>query len=260
MSAPAGPVKRPYERPVLKVVGPDRRAGGFYRTADRGDKGIPGLSLASTEAVVVSAVRMGYKIAEEQIDRSASAARRLRDAAERAAGPESERQAVEATERLIFKSMLAGLSWFETIAADPTHPLRKLATKEFDLLARLFGFRPYGASQGEASKASEESPPKEAAAAPAKRPVAQPRIILRGSERRAITVVLWAIAGPVDAEVAFYFTEAPDSDPITGEVTVPAEGQPTLSVTTSRKNLAGTWRAPVCNGKGEQVGIVEIVL
>jgi hypothetical protein len=253
-------VKRPYQRPVLVTVGPDRRAGGFYRSADREERGLAGVSLSSTEAVMVAAVRMGYRIAEEQIDRSANAARRLRNAAERAAGPESERQVVEATERLIFKSMLAGLSWFETIAANPTHPLRKLATAEFDLLARLFGFRPYGDSQGEASKASDESPLKEAAAAPATRPVTQPRIILVGTERRAVRVVLWAIAGPVDAKVAFYFTEAPDCDPITGEVRVPAEGQPTLSVTTSRQNRAGTWRAPVCNGNDEQVGIVEIVL
>lgn len=258
MSSSVAPAKLRYRRPSIVAVGPDRRAGGFYRSADREDRGIPGVPLSSTEAVVVAAVRMGYRIAEEQIDRSARAARRLRDAAERAAGPESERQVLEASERLLFKSMLAGLAWFETIANDPTHPLRKLAMAEVDLLARLFGFRPSAAAGSEGDERSAKTGTK--AAAPAAPAVAQPRIVLEGDERRAVTVASWIVAGPVDGKLDFYSDEAPDADPVTGWVNMPAKGQPTLRLTTSRQHRKGTWRAPVCNGDGEQVGIVVIEL
>ena len=49
---------------------PDRGAANFYRSASDNDAAVGGVPLDSVEAAVVAAVRMGYKIAAEQIDRT----------------------------------------------------------------------------------------------------------------------------------------------------------------------------------------------
>jgi hypothetical protein len=59
-------VKRPFQRPVLEATGPDRRARGFYKTADSEDGALAGATLDNAEDVAVAAVRLGYKIAAAQ--------------------------------------------------------------------------------------------------------------------------------------------------------------------------------------------------
>jgi hypothetical protein len=258
-------VKRPFRRPALAATGPDRRAGGFYRTADNEDGTLPGLALTGAEDAVVAAVRLGYKVAAAQIERSARLAKRLRDAGERAAGPDSERQALDATERLLFDSMMAGLAWLEGVAADPSCPLKRLAAAEYRLLGSLFGLTP-----GEAAAKPPHTAPAatnaggDAAAArpPQTTPVAPLRIVLLGAERRAVRVRAWEIAphlAPAELPVVFYSTQMIDAPPLEAEVST-ATTPPTLRVTTWQRSPAGPWRAAVCLPDGEQVGIIEIGL
>lgn len=256
-------VQRPFRRPALAATGPDRRAGGFYRTADNEDGTLPGVPLTGAEDAVVAAVRLGYKVAAAQIERSARLAKRLRDAGERAAGPDSERQALDATERLLFDSMMAGLAWLEGVAADPSCPLKRLAAAEYRLLGSLFGLTP-----GEAAAKPAHTVPAaskaggEAAARPPQAPVAPLRIVLLGAERRAVRVRAWEIApdlAPAELPVVFYSTQMIDAPPLEGQVST-ATPPPTLRVTTRQRSPAGPWRAAVCLPDGEQVGIIEIEL
>lgn len=258
--------KVPYERPALEVAGPNRRTGGFYRTADGDGATLGGVPLVTAEAAVVAAVRLGYKVAAAQIDRSARLAQRLREAGDRAAGPESDRQALEAAEGLVFKSMMAGLSWLEGAAADPGHPLKRLAVAEYRLLGSLLGLTPHEATESAQQQASQGPSPaaRDASAAPTRRASAAPlRIVLRGNERRAVRVVAYemeANVAPGQLPMTFYSTQVPDPAPLSGELLLPAKGPATLHVTTLKESPSGPWRAAVCAADGEQLGIIEIVL
>ena len=62
-------------------------AGNFYRAgARRRSDAVGGMPSTASSAAVTAAVRLGYKVAEAQIDRTARLARRLRDAGDQAAG------------------------------------------------------------------------------------------------------------------------------------------------------------------------------
>lgn len=251
-------VKRPFQRPVLDATGPNRRAGGFYRTADDEQGVLPGIPLTGAEDAVVAAVRLGYKVAAAQIDRSARLARRLREAGERAAGPDSERKAVDATERLLFDSMMAGLEWLEGVAADPSCPLKRLVVAEYRLLGSLFGLTQGAEKPAHTAPAASEA----AAARPPQSPVAPLRIVLLGAERRAVRVKACEIApnlAPAELPVAFYSTQVIDALPLEGQL-VTSTTPPTLRVTTWQRSPAGLWRAAVCLADGEQVGILEVEL
>src|SRR6266699_1752243 len=90
-------------RDPLPRTRPDRCAANYYRSAaadsnGEDDKAIGGIPLSSTESAVVAAVRMAYRVAEVQIDRSARLAQRLREAGDQATGPNSDQRALDATE------------------------------------------------------------------------------------------------------------------------------------------------------------------
>src|SRR6266508_509068 len=147
-------------RRPLKRTAPDRRAGNYFRSAAEDGKGkdgkaIGGIPLNSTEASVVAAVRMAYEVAEVQIDRSARLARRLRDAGDQAAGPHSSRQALDATERLVFRAMMAFLGWLETAAADNGNALKRLAAAQYRLLGALLGVTPSEPPKSQRARAPE---------------------------------------------------------------------------------------------------------
>ena len=102
MSAARTPVQ-PWARPPLARDRPVRTAGGLFRTAQGTSAGINtglgGVPLIATEDAVVAAVRLAYKVADAQIDRSARLAQRLREAGDRAVGARSDRKAIDATEQ-----------------------------------------------------------------------------------------------------------------------------------------------------------------
>jgi hypothetical protein len=262
MSSP--PITRPYTRPPLAVSRPDRRAGGFYRMADAKGRSMGGVPLDSAEAAVVAAVRLGYKVAATQVDRSARLARRLRDAGDRVDGGDSARKGVDATERLVFRSMMAGLTWLEVLAAERGSPFRRLAAAEFQLLGNLFGLTPAEKSEkvevrGEDRVARDIPPHVVARGAPL-------RIRLIGDKRarRAVSVVHWEI-GKVDHadlfEVFFHQSGGEGAAIIEGNIALrAADGVAELRLETRKDSPSGTWRAAVCTADGVQVGVIEIEL
>ena len=177
--------------------------------------------------------------------------------------PDSERQALDATERLLFDSMMAGLAWLEGVAADPSCPLKRLAAAEYRLLGSLFGLTPgeAAAKPPHTAPAASKAVGEEAAARPPQTPVAPLRIVLLGAERRAVRVRAWEVAPELaPAELAVVFCERTiDAPPLEGEVST-ATTPPTLRVRTWQRSPAGTWRAAVCLPDGEHVGIIEIEL
>jgi hypothetical protein len=137
-------------------IGPNRNPGGLYRTADDGKRSLAGIPLTSAERAVTAAVRLGYQVAEAQIDRTARLASRLRDAAEEQVGPGPERKAVDAAERLVFKGMMSGLEWLETFAAEPGSPLMRLAKAEYRLLGSLLGFTGDGTTEAVGGRVADD--------------------------------------------------------------------------------------------------------
>ena len=91
---------------------------------------------------MTAAVRMAYKVAAAQVDRSSRLAQRLRDAGDRAVGPGSDRQALDATERLVFRAMMGGLTWLETAAAERDSPLKRLLAAEYRIVGSMLGLVP----------------------------------------------------------------------------------------------------------------------
>ena len=128
-------------------TGPKRGFGGYYRSADREVDGklLRGVPLNTAEDAALAAVRMAYRIADSEIDRGLRIARDLRGAARAKEGIEP-RDAVDASERLLSKALLAGLQWFESASGEEGHPLRRLAAAEYRMLRLIAGHR---ARQGE---------------------------------------------------------------------------------------------------------------
>jgi hypothetical protein len=211
---------------------------------------------------------MGYKVAAAQIDRSARLARRLRDAGDRVSGGDSPRQAVDATERLVFRSMMAGLTWLEAIAADRGSPLRRLAAAEFQLLGNVLGLTPADKASPPADEVapSDEPRPATSAATPRRTPAAAPiRVKLTGDKRarRAVRVLDWELDKTVRAsafEVFFHHAGGDGGAIISGNLDLTAEGTPELQLATRKESPSGRWRASVCTEDGVQVGIIEIEL
>ena len=121
-----------WSRPQLERTKPIRTAGGFYRTAERGQNGLGGVPLIAAEDAVVTAVRLAYQVAETQIERSARLARRLRDAGDRAVGARSDRKAVDATEQMIVRAMMGALTWLEGVGGE-RDPFKRLMVAQYRL-------------------------------------------------------------------------------------------------------------------------------
>jgi hypothetical protein len=258
-----------FERPVLKRSAPNRGAANFYRGASDNPHVIGGISLDNVEDAFTSAVRMAYRVAEAQIDRTARLGQRLRQAGDRAAGPGSERKALDATEQLIFRSMMAGLSWFEGLAADDANPIKRLAVAQYRVFGALLGLAP-------STGLSEAAPPQRATgeqpAPPARADVSSTRPSgvadtplrirhkAKKEERRAVEVRACELPGgiqPGDYAVTFHGT-APGTV-IEADLVVDAQAM-TLVLKSTRDSAAGVWKAAICDDEGLQLGLIEIAL
>ncbi|MFO1316884.1 MAG: hypothetical protein U1F58_14900 [Burkholderiales bacterium] len=251
---------------------PDRRAGGFYRTSDGTTGTIGSIPLNQVDDAVVAAVRMAYRVAEAQIDRGSRLAQRLRDAGDRAVGGDSRRKSLDATERLVFRTMMGGLSWLEAAAsAEEGSPLLRLAAAEYRLLGTILGLAPgAGVRKGRAGSGAPEAAPPGAAEAPVAAPArgvgsAQDALdILHKVERpRAVRVLRCDIARAVaDARLVplvFYRVDRDDvAATMKADLVVAGDRTPRLVLSTPIKGGAGIWRAAVCNLDGLQVGCIEI--
>jgi hypothetical protein len=257
-----------WSRPSLDRDHPVRTAGGFYRTSDSGEGGLAGVPLVAAEDAVVSAVRMAYKVAQAQVDRSTRLARRLRVAGDRAAGPRSDRKAVDATEELVSRAMMSALTWLEGLSAEGDSPMKRLMLAQYRLIGASLGLAPRsdgppastsgpdtttrGADRADASA---EAAPKSYASLPGL------KVILKGRGRpvRVCSLDISAPA-PIDSvDVYFYNSKDINCEPLTAKFDMDARGRATLMFLPQNPAPPGRWRAAICQAlTDEQIGIIEI--
>jgi hypothetical protein len=263
-----------FTRPRLKRHGPNRSAVNFYRAAVDDPRAIGGVALDSVESAATAAVRLGYRVAEAQVERSRRLAQRFRAAGDAATGghsdrKRSDRKALDATEQLIFKTLMAGLGWLEGAAAERNHPMRRLMTAQFQLLGALLGIVPPdmfsrvrddGAFGGEAP--ARERGERDAAVrtgAQRRRALQIRHSIARGHIPRAVRIVDWEIAADVSAgryPVIFYGLEG-NSLQFGGEVEIAGRAM-TVHLSIPPENPPGLYKAAVCRSDGLQVGYLEL--
>jgi hypothetical protein len=267
--------------------------------ADDDPDAIAGVPLTSVETAATAAVRLGYKIASAQLDRSARIATRLREEGDRAAGvtrdtgDSSEKRALDATEQLILKTMLAGLAWLEGFAAAPGNPVKRVAAAEFRILGSLFGLLPDSLRGGSesaetirnllqqlvdstesrtASGAREGGPvdrrpvPGDTGPAPGlriKHSVSKDGAV---AGARAIRVVQWEIMPEATGTfpVVFYGDD-PQATPLRGKIIVPAATTPAATPMLALDPMGavaprGTYRAAICDPEGLQLGYIEVAV
>jgi hypothetical protein len=247
----------------------------YYRSAAGDGKGedgtaLGGIPLASTEAALVAAVRMAYKVADAQIDRSARLARRLREAGDQAIGRDSDKRALDAAERLVFKAFMALVGWVETAAAEGGSPLKRLVMAQYRLLGAFLGITDaakHGTAPGPAPPRPDTEPHDSATEPP--RAVSL-RVQHTGQERRAIEIRACSYMGDVVAgttiRVTFYTVEGQPQQPVNADVVVDGPRSLTLRLDTAgfaggNLSITGSrWRAALCDADGLQIGQIEIVL
>jgi hypothetical protein len=259
------PADRRFTRPPLERTGPKRSAINFYRAASDDPGAVAGITLDSVEDAVVSAVRMGYKVASAQIDRSARLASRLRDAGSRAAGPQAERQALDATEQIVFRTMMAGLSWFEGFSTDSGNPLKRLAEANYRILGSLLGFTTPGARTDDSPEAAETEavrPSTATASADAGAPSSRVQLRVRhvGAERRPIRAEVLELAPDLarrEFSLVFYCDARPEIS-FQATLTMTDAASATLTITATPADCTGRWKAAVCDDDGVQVGYLAI--
>jgi len=251
-------------RPSPRQTGPLRGLGQLYRSAEVPGTTLGGVPLSSAEDAVVAAVRMGYRVAQAQVDKAGRIGERLRSAGERAVGPDPEGQAADATERLVSSALLTGLAWLEGLAAEPGSPLRRYATAQYRLLGALLGLQ-LGKDEPVASVPPHPEPHPaatrpEAPRSPARRVVS---VVHCGGARRPVQVRALQLDEPGaqgEYELLFY---GPGEFAITdvAPTLMLAAGRPALlRIETARETPAGVWKAAVCAPEGEQLGWIEIEL
>ena len=253
-----------FERPVLKRSAPNRGAANFYRSASDNPHVIGGISLGNVEDAFTSAVRMAYKVAEAQIDRTSRLGQRLREAGDKAAGPGSERKALDATEQLIFRSMMAGLSWFEGLAGDDTNPIKRLAVAQYRVFGALLGLSPSAGPPmaAPAPRPGEQAP---APAAGNERPAAAETSVrirhkAKKEDRRAVEVRACDLPeGIQPGDYAVTFHGAVPGAVLEAVLVVEAQTM-TLAVESTKDAAAGVWKAAICDDEGLQLGHIEIAL
>jgi hypothetical protein len=283
-----------FERPVLDRSGPIRSAGTFYRVADDDPDAIGGVPLTSVETAATAAVRLGYKVASAQIDRATRIANRLRAEGDRAAGvrradgDSSEKQALDATEQLVFKAILAGLSWLEGFAAAPGNPMKRFGAAQFRLLGSMLGVTEHGAATAGVGPAIEalrdllqqvvesagagprpDAQGFEAGTAPAVTTVrvthASPAAGRRSGtagRARAVRVTDWEIApGARGRFPLVFYGDEPKTAPLRGELNLAKSIPPMLTLRPmAASTRRGAYRAAICNGDGLQLGYIGIAL
>jgi hypothetical protein len=259
--------ERQWARPQLERTGPNRSVGGFYRTAEGRQTGLGGVPLNTAEEAVVAAVRLAYKVADTQVERSTRLAERLRNAGDRAVGARSDRKAVDASEQLVFKAMMGALSWLEGLAAEGDAPLKRLITSQYKLMGSMLGVTPPDTSHGAGM------PPEAARHAMAAEPAAKEadesyislrrvRIFLEGEIKRPVSLRRCEVtsADPLEAEVWFYNVERSYSAPLEAVFVIADDGKAKLTMKMNRRAPSGRWKAAVCGEGGEQIGLLEIEL
>jgi hypothetical protein len=246
-----------WSRPPLDRSGPIRKAGGLYRTAEGGRPGVGGLPLATAQDTAVAAVRMAYRVAEAQIERSTRLAQRLREAGDRAVGARSDRKAVDATEQLIQRAVMSVLTWVEGLASE-RDPVRRLMAAQYQIAGSMFGLTPSRASgPGDAA-------PRAADAAPPPQPestgsFAQVKVVLKG-DKRPVRIKRYEVVVGVPAKISklLFFNSADAQKTLDSTLTIEPGGQVMLEFTHLIDADPGSWKAAVCDEQNVQLGVIEI--
>jgi hypothetical protein len=265
-------------RPRLDRYGPKRSASHFYRAAIDDPTAIGGVPLDSVERAVTAAVRLGYRVAESQIDRTTRIAKRLRTAGDEATGrvgdrDRSDKKALDATEQIIFKALMAGLGFVEGLATDRSNPLRRLATAEFRLIGSMLGLLPPETTAKASSQAPEPVPappgenersgrdaPRRAPSGHLSTPQVQHAAGRNGTgARRAVKVVAWELAREQADEYPLIFYREGGQSTINAVLRVQPSGV-MLTVKTTRKTAPGSYKTAICDETGVQIGYIEIHL
>jgi hypothetical protein len=262
------PEIRPWSRAQPGRSGPRRSAGGLYRTAEGKEPGTGGVPLDSANAAVVAAVRLAYRVAEAQVDRSLRLARRLRETGDKEVGANSDTQGLDATERLVTKAVLSGLEWWEGSVAEGRCPVKRLAAAEYQMIGQILGFATPaakktatgdGAAQAAARPAAAREP-RPQAAAPA------PRLVIvhtgERQHRRRLDVASWELTTTEQLDPAVFFRHAEhlEADPIAAELALTEQGDVRLMIATPPQAMAGLWNCALCDAGGVQVGHIGLSL
>lgn len=258
-----------WKRPLPARVLPKRGIGGYYRTADVPGKA-EGVPLSNANDALVAAVRLAYRVAEAQVDRSTRMAEALRDAGDRVTGGDSPRKAMDATERLVMKTMMSALEWWETSVAEGRCPVKRVAAAEYRMMGQVLGFETPAPRRDddEGEDGEERAGPRVKEAPAAARKL---RIRLEG-QRRPVRVRHWELApGAIDPGLEFFHE---DGTSLRAELAV-GDGSPVLTMHFPERGGAkngrgakeaaaplprGTWSAAICSRDGEQLGFIEIAL
>jgi hypothetical protein len=233
--------------------GPDRRAGTLFRTDGAG---IGGITLHETEAVAIAAVRAGYRVAEDQIERMHKLGNRLRSAGERLVGDEPHRQAVDHGEEILHKGVLAALAWVEGLAAEPGSPLHRFVVAQYKLLGGALGVDGGPAARPASPGAARPGPPPPV---PPRQHRPQVAIVHAAARRR---VVLREFELPLECdtvpdELAFFHALDLQAPLIKAKLALkPAE----LTIEVAANSPPGCWIAAICDAGGRQHGWIEIEL
>lgn len=262
-----------WTRPEPARTGPQRGFGGFYRSADHELKGslLRGVPLNTAQDAAVAAVKMAYRVADEQIDRGLRVARHLRGAAERAG--HSPQDALDGSEQLLRKGLQAALLWVEDAAGNQQHPLRRLAAAEYRMLGNLLGLGPQGggASLGERPAPARAASTAAATEALVPRPAAPPahQVVVVNTAAKAQRkpvrdlALSWRAGPPTpqDFELALCHAGQPDLPPLEPcTLRMLANGVCELHLPATRLHASGCWVAGLYDAADRQVGLVEVTL
>jgi hypothetical protein len=256
------PARKLWSRPDPDVTGPVRKAGGLYRVAD--DPRVKRRSVPLTEAedAVVAAVRMAYGVASAQVERSGRLAQRLREAGDRQTGERSDRKAIDATEQLVFRAVMAAVGWLEGLAAEKDSPMKRLVLAQYRILGSILRVDAAEAAQPTAEAAAPPEPAAAARSAPTPRSTDM-TIVFRGGVRRPVRnqSLLMTGRGGREGEVVPYDVElfSGQPDPMGALLVFDERGHAAIHLTIAPGTQSGRWRGAVCDGD-VQIGIVEIEL
>jgi hypothetical protein len=270
--------------PGLAVTRPNRAFTGIYRSADgqRDGEAIAGVPLQAASDAVVAAVKLGYKVADAQIERGRRLARGLNSAARRGGMPNAS-DPVDAAEHLLIRMAQLGLEWVEGAALEPGGSLRRLTQAQYEAIGSLLGLRRASAGappqratderspEGAGTRPVQPPPPPDASAfdwaaksAATQQPASSTRMPAvrhkQDSVRRHVRVLKVEVTGTLPSEdlnVTFYYRDDPQRPVLCGTLTVHAEE---LRLVTDASHPAGRWSGALCDADGLQIGLVEIEL
>jgi hypothetical protein len=233
-------------RPPLEQSGPIRTAAGFFGASEGRADEHDGVSSGAAEDAVVAAVRIAYKVADAQLQRSARLAERLSKVGGGAADGGGDRRAGVAA------AMTNGFSWLETAVAGHDSPLMRLMIVQCKLIESMLCATPEPPVSAPAVAKKDEPPLS----------TRRVRIFLKGEVKRPVILHRFEVANAALPEtgVRFHNVEGTSAASLEASLTVADDGQPKLTITTDISAPPGRWKGAVCSQDDEQIGLIEIEL